>query len=578
MASGVFLFSAAVASLALAADALHGLELSTVDARFSLRGARAARPGIVIVGLDARTLERLGLRPPLPRSIHARLIEMLRRAQPKLIADDFQFIGRSAPRQDAALIDAVSAARPVLLGTHDSADGTLPFAGRASAARRTRARLGTVAVLNDSDGKIRRMMYAPVRLESFDVLAAEMASAHAVSRSSFPQNSAWIDFAGPPGTFPTYSFGDVLAGRVPRSAFAGKLVLVGATDPLEKDVFQTPISDREMSGVELHANSIATILGGFSLKPVSPAVDYAVIVLLSAFATLLVLSLPVSAGVGACGAIMLAYAIASQLAFDDGHIVSVSYPALGLMLAAAGTLTLRVAAERSERAHLRALFARFVPMQIVDQVISRTDDDLRLGAMRGDGTVLFVDLRGFTTFAEVEDVSRVLDLINRYFTEISEAIFEHGGTLLSYNGDGVVAMFGAPVPSEDHADRAVAAGKEIVAVRMPRVNEWLRERGADPLAVGVGINSGEVLSGNVGSQTRLEYTAVGDVPNLASRLESMTKDSGHQLFLSAETHKRLLRPRDDLHYVGEFEVRGRASKVGVWTVADAGPSGSRRVR
>ena len=152
---------------------------------------------------------------------------------------------------------------------------------------------------------------------------------------------------------------------------------------------------------------------------------------------------------------------------------------------------------------------------------------------------------------------------------MTEAILDAGGTLISYLGDGLIALFGAPLEQRDHADRALAAAREMLRVRLPRFNAWLLEQGhAQPFRIGVGINSGPVMAGNVGSEQRLQYTVIGDTANTASRLEAMTKDSGHQLFLSDSTRAALTRPCPDLTFVDELVVRGRQGKVSVWALAD----------
>jgi adenylate cyclase len=220
-----------------------------------------------------------------------------------------------------------------------------------------------------------------------------------------------------------------------------------------------------------------------------------------------------------------------------------------------------------ERERLRGVFARFVPEHVVDEVLARTDDDLRLGGSRDIGTVMFTDLRGFTSYSEATAPQRVIELLNEYFSEMIDAIFEQGGTLVGYRGDGVLAVFGAPIPSEDHADSALAAAREMLEVRLPRFNRWLRERGlGDGFAMGIGLNSGHFMSGNVGSPRQLEYTVHGDTVNTASRLEGMTKTTERSILVAESTRDALLDPPGDLSFVGEFEVRGRESKIRIWTL------------
>jgi adenylate cyclase len=224
-----------------------------------------------------------------------------------------------------------------------------------------------------------------------------------------------------------------------------------------------------------------------------------------------------------------------------------------------------------ERARVHEVFSRFLPEHVVDDVLARTEDDPRLGGVRTVGTVMFTDLRGFTAFSENRPPELVIAALNRYFEETSDTIFEHGGTLVAYEGDGFLAVFGAPIEVEDHADRALATARDIADVRLPRFNEWLRANAlGDGVRMGIGLNSGPFMSGNVGTRRRLEYTVSGDTVNTASRIEGLTKTLGGPILLSDSTRMALLSPPPDLRPVGEVEVRGRQSTVSLWTVDGAG--------
>jgi adenylate cyclase len=188
--------------------------------------------------------------------------------------------------------------------------------------------------------------------------------------------------------------------------------------------------------------------------------------------------------------------------------------------------------------------------------------------VRRVSTVLFSDLRGFTSFSETLQPEQVIEALNRYLSAMSEAILDHGGTLVAYMGDGIMAVFGAPMQQDDHADRALEASREMLE-RLKGFNGWLREQGLhDGFKMGIGLNSGPVMSGNVGSERRLEYTALGDTTNTAARLEGMTKGTPHQLYVADTTYRMLTRPTDDLVAVGEAEVRGRKAKVRLWSLRD----------
>jgi adenylate cyclase len=183
---------------------------------------------------------------------------------------------------------------------------------------------------------------------------------------------------------------------------------------------------------------------------------------------------------------------------------------------------------------------------------------------------MFSDLRGFTSFAESLPVERVIEVLNIYLGEMSAAILDNGGTLVAYMGDGIMAVFGAPIGQPDHADRALTAAREMLGPRLATFNSYLRAEGlGEGFRMGVGLNSGHVMSGNVGSERRLEYTAIGDTTNTAARLEGMTKGTPHQLFMSQATVDLIRSQQDDLVLVGEFEVRGRTQKITLWSIEDS---------
>jgi adenylate cyclase len=154
---------------------------------------------------------------------------------------------------------------------------------------------------------------------------------------------------------------------------------------------------------------------------------------------------------------------------------------------------------------------------------------------------------------------------------MTEAIQDAGGTLISYMGDGIMALFGAPLEQPDHADRALTAAVEMIGPRLESFNRWLGEQShAHRFRMGVGLNSGPVMAGNIGSERRVEYTALGDTTNTASRLEGLTKDSGHMLFVAQSTRERMEHPPASLELFGELDIRGRTEKLPVWTIPNPG--------
>jgi adenylate cyclase len=559
--------AAGLALGARATGALDALERSTVDERFQIRGGSDPPPDIVLVSLDSRSLARLNQRPPIPREIHAQLLDRLAGSDPKLIAYDFQFVGRTNPESDNTLIEAVENARPVLLATH-FADPPLRVPAGAEDPDELGALLGSVTLLNDADGKIRRIPYATGGIRSFSVLAAETISGEKVDKDEFP---ALIDYRGGPGHFKTYSFSSVLDGNVPADAFRDKLVIVGSGDPIEKDVFPTPTDDIPMPGMEIHANSVATILDGFGLHDSSTALDTLLILLLSAIPALAGARFSPLRSLAIALVTLGLFLVAAQLLFRAGTLIDVAYPVLALTASSIGSLGVGFFTETRERLKMRRVFSRFVPDSVIDDVMQRADADLRLGGTTLDGTVLFCDLRGFTSFAESRPGAEVIATLNQYLGGMSDAILAHGGTVVSYMGDGIMAVFGAPIEQDDHADRAVAAAREMLETRLPVFNDWFSAQGhGDGFRMGIGLASGSIASGNVGSERRIEYAAVGDTTNIAARLESKTKDTPYQLLLSQATRDRL-RSIDGLAPAGEFVLKGRSEPTAVWTLAQSSP-------
>jgi adenylate cyclase len=220
-----------------------------------------------------------------------------------------------------------------------------------------------------------------------------------------------------------------------------------------------------------------------------------------------------------------------------------------------------------ERDRVRAIFTRFLPEPLVDEVLERTDGDARIRPESLTASVLFADLRGFTSYAEGRGVEDVIEAINTYLTLMTDAILEQGGTLVDYMGDGIMAAFGAPVPTEDHADRALAAARLMAGEMLATFNAWLTGTGVDAsFRMGIGINSGPVLSGSVGSPRRTEYAVIGDTTNTASRIEAMTKQSDRSVLFSEHTKDALLELPDDAISLGEFEIRGRTGKLELWAL------------
>jgi adenylate cyclase len=551
---------------AYAAGVLDSAELDSVDARFDLRGSEGAPADVVVVGIDDVTFNELGEQWPFPRSLHGQAIDALREAGAKVIAYDIQFTEPTRPREDNALIAAVERADRVVLATTEVDErGRSNVFGGGGILREIGARAGSSNFVNDEDGVIRRMPYGLEGLASFSIASAEEFSG---KRLPERRGFAWIDFAGGPKTVETVSFSRLLEGEVPDGTFDGKIVVVGATAPSLQDTHATAVGEgAQMAGPEIQANATATALAGFPLEDSSAFLDVGLIVLLGLVGPVVGLTLgPLRAAIyGVLAGVI--FAICVQLAFNSGLILSFLYPLASLVVGVVGALAIGLVLDAFERERVRDVFSRFVPEPVVAEVLKNVDEDLRLGGKRQEVTVLFSDIRGFTTYSEQNEPETVIDVLNQYLTMMTEVILAHRGTLVTFMGDGIMAVFGAPIEMEDHADRALAAAREMAGPTLERFNEWMREHGeGDGFRIGIGLNTGPVMAGNVGSEKRLEYTVIGDVTNTASRIEGMTKGTPHTIYLADSTRQMLRNEDADLEHVDSVDIRGRSAQVVIWTV------------
>jgi adenylate cyclase len=382
-------------------------------------------------------------------------------------------------------------------------------------------------------------------------------------------DEAWIDFRGPEGTFETFPLSRLLSGEIPPGSLRGKTVVVGTAAPSIPDPVETPIDDAVLPGVEYQANAIQTVRDGYPIEDPPPWASYLALLLLALLPAALfrrfnpLWAWPLALGLGGL------YLVVAQAAFNAGWILPVVAPLAGLAVTTVGGLSTSYVIATLERQRARDTFARFISPAVVDQLLDGPGG-LELGGLRAEVTVMFSDIRGFTTFSASRSPEAVVDVLNRYLDEMAGAILANGGTIASFIGDGIMAVFGAPIEQEDHADRALSAAREMLEIRLPAVNEWLAANDLEPFEIGIGLNSGPVLAGMVGSEERLDYTAIGDTVNAASRLEGMTKDTPHSLLLSDSTREALVRtPPSEVEFVDELEIRGRSEAIAVWGLAGA---------
>ncbi len=377
---------------------------------------------------------------------------------------------------------------------------------------------------------------------------------------------ARFDFLGT--AFPRLSAADVAAGRAPREALAGKLVVVGYTDAA-RDKFVTPF-DPLFPGVEIHATLLHNALYGELLRRLGPVGDLGVVAGLCALlaALQLVGARRPLAGVTASLVVLVGYLAATQALFVGRVEVPVVAPLVaGLLVTLAGIGT-AVVVEGREKAHIRAAFSQYLDDKAVRQILA-DPSRLALGGERRELTVLFSDIRGFTQLAEDLDPLKLIEFLNAYLTPMTELVWSAGGMLDKYIGDALMAVYGAPLEQTDHAVRACRTALEMQR-RLKDLNETWRATGIGPIAVGIGVNSGPMSVGNMGSARRKNYTVVGDAVNQASRLEGLTKEYGAPILCGERTFA-LARDGFVFREVDRVRLKGRDQAERVYELLGESP-------
>jgi CHASE2 domain-containing sensor protein/predicted Ser/Thr protein kinase len=362
--------SATVALVALATGLLGRVERTTIDARFSVRGAQRAPRGIVVVAIDQNSIATLA-RFPFPRSVYAPVIDRLHADGAAVIAFDIEFNRPTSPAQDNALRAAAGRARPVAFATSEIDQfGRTEVLGGPLFQRQIGAVVGSALARPDSSGVIRRIPYAVKGLPSFPVVIAELRTGRHVDAAQFVNGGPLIDYLGPAKTFATVSFVDVLDGQIAASAFRDRVVLVGVTAPSVGDLHPSPFG--VLPGVEVQANEVATILDGYPLRAVPGWLTVALILALALVAPVASTLGGAVVTLGAAAAALVVLAVGSQLAFDAGWVVAVTASLLALGVASAMTIGVDYALQDRERRRLREQFAAFSP-EVVAQVLARQD-------------------------------------------------------------------------------------------------------------------------------------------------------------------------------------------------------------
>jgi class 3 adenylate cyclase len=610
--------------------ALNPVDQRLQDAWFQWQGQRAEARHVVIVGVDEDTLaaypddpmifwtDRLARAVGRLQEVGARVVglDMLLSISPERwlgkLGGELQ---RAARDYDRPFREAVNTGRLVLVATRTGSgeresDYLLPSPDYLLALPNFDIP-GHVALgdlLDEGDGVIRRYLIGPVaatgvRLPETGVPALSLPALLAVRAAGLdPAAGEWtlgdrkvslrdtanpIPYLGPPGTFPRISLKDLLAaGPLPealRARLNGKVVIIGATAAGLNDEHFTPYATRFfsgrgplMSGAEIHANVAESLLSGTRLDPLGAVPRLATILLLAGLAAAAFAALPPWQGGLAWLAGQPLLALAGFAAFGAGVLVPVAAYAAATGLVLLGVLGWRLTGEERERARLRQMFGRYVSDQVVEALL-QSGNRPELGGQSQTLTVLFSDIRNFTTISERLNAKEVVEMLNTYFERACAPMLAEGGSIDKFIGDAIMVEFGSPLPVADHAIRGVRAALALRAVAEDFAG-WMEQRfpGRDlpEFAVGIGLHSGEAVIGNIGSPARMEFTAIGDTVNLASRLEGMTKQLGCVILASEATiisaGRTVVCGRSEI-----VTVKGRAAPVRVYEVLEAKPEGER---
>jgi adenylate cyclase len=372
-----------------------------------------------------------------------------------------------------------------------------------------------------------------------------------------------IDYAGPEGTIPHIPAAEVLQGKG-LDRVKDRAVFIGATAPGLFDLRVTPVS-AIMPGVEKHANMAANILDRrFMVRPAwIELVEAAGIVLLPLVLAFVLPAVRPVPSIWITAGLLAALFGAAHYGFRQGMWIPLVYPSLALLLAFIGITIYRILTEERQRQYTRRAFQQYVSPEVVERIM-QNPQALQFGGELRNLTVLFSDIRDFTTFTEKNDPHLVVQMLREYLTHMTTIVIDEGGTLDKYIGDAVMAEFGAPIPYPDHALRGCRAALRMTQEVERLQAKWTAE-GKEPFRIGLGVNTGNMVVGNLGSEQLFDYTVIGDEVNLGARLESLNKDyqTTTHIIISDATYEAA-REAIETRELGEVKVKGKTRPVVIY--------------
>jgi adenylate cyclase len=565
---------AALLIVSFYAGAFAGFESFFEDLLVS---AKPVNPDIAVVAIDNESLAKIG-QWPWPREVFGKAFDSLNANPPKAVALDVVFAdaSRLGEKDDYALRNSLAKLRyplifPVeasglnLRGSVPPSADNLILPGSSFTAY-PQISLGHVNLILDADGVARRfpplITYAEKSFKGLSYEALKRSGLNIPGGDNLygPEK---IVYSAPSGSIRRIPFYRLLEPDPPN--LSGKLVLMGVTAPDLHDEKPTPFGrGTEMPGVEIQANIVNMLLSGFRLNPLGRIPTAAWILIAALLPALFfsfyrkpLLPLALSVFVGIMGF------AAEIFLFQKGLAVNLVHTNMAWILSAGSLLGYRYFKEEKDKRELQAAFSKYVSGDVLQEIL-KNPSKIALGGEEREITVLFSDIRGFTALSEKTTPKELVRILNKYFTAMTNEILKNHGVLDKYIGDAIMAFWGAPLPDENQADNAFLAARGM-AERLKEVNRELEEKGDPTIAIGIGIYTGPAVVGNMGSEERFDYTAMGDTVNVASRLEGLNKEHGTTLIIGEST-KEKIKAATDAKFLGEVQVKGRAVPVKIYTV------------
>lgn len=536
---------------------------------------------ILIVKIDEESLKTQG-DWPWPREKLAKMISKINQAEPKIIGVDIQISAQSRFGQTDDLILAETLknlSSPAIFTVSGSEvviiDPQKPLIKNFQPAFeeiKQYAKFGHSHLVADSRGLIREVPVGAFVSEdegifAFSFYVFQRAYQKEISKKVLEKNLVRINYTVPPGGFRAISAKNLLDEDINPQIFKNKIVLIGATAPSLQDVRSTPLGRGElMAGVEIQANIISMFLRNNFLNTPSYFLRIISLFVSALLASLIffVLKTPLKSILMSLSFGILIFLLL-VFSFSRGVVLDSFYILLSFSLSLGGNLTFKLLFEERKRKFLERTFSKYVSTEVLKEILAQ-DKDIVLGGKEMQITVLFTDIRSFTSISEKLSAQEVVHFLNEYFEKLTNIVTKYRGTIDKYIGDAIMAFWGAPLFQENHSDLALTASREIIE-ELEELNKSLEEKNLPRIKIGIGIARGLAVVGNIGSKKHFNYTAIGDVVNVASRLEGLTKFYNTPVLIS-DNVKNNLSKNFEVEEVGEVEIRGRQEKCRAWKFKD----------